>query len=109
MGPRWSLSSGGAARRPDDGDDGESEWFVFLHARSSLARANVAVAEVRGLLRGLGVLVLERREAVLGKGRHPSVVGRPHFDLVEPGRIAREDQLLGGAVGITERREAVFL
>src|SRR6516162_6394033 len=83
-----------------------SRFDVFF--RLVLTGANVAVAEVRGL-RGLDVLVLERREAVLGKGRHSGVIGGPHFDLVEPGRVAREDQLLDGAVGVAERREAVFL
>jgi hypothetical protein len=71
--------------------------------------ANVAVAQVRGLLRSLCVLVLERREAVLGKGGHPGVIGRLQLDLVKPGGVAREDQLLGCAVGVAERRKAVLL
>src|SRR6266436_1258771 len=74
-----------------------------------LTCANVAVAQIRGLLRRLRVLMLERRETVLGKGRHTGVIGRPQLDLVEPGCVAREDQLLGGAVGVAERRKAVLL
>src|SRR5437868_12738977 len=75
----------------------------------ALTGANVAVAEVRGLARSLGVLVLERREAVLGKGRHPGVIGRPQLDLVEPGCVAREDRLLGATGGVAERCKAVLL
>src|SRR5258707_3730921 len=74
-----------------------------------LGGANVAVAQVRGLLGGRCVLVLERREAVLGKGRHFGVVSCLQLDLVEPSRIASEDQLLSGAVGIAERRKSVLL
>src|SRR5260370_33392894 len=50
-----------------------------------LTCANVAVAQIRGLLRRLRVLMLERRETVLGKGRHTGVIGRPQLALVEPG------------------------
>src|ERR1700752_1866467 len=74
-----------------------------------LGGANVAVAQIRGFLRSLYVLVLERREAVLGKGGHAGVVGSLQLDLVKPGRVACKDQLLSGAVGVAKRRKAVPL
>src|SRR5262249_28511759 len=78
-------------------------WFSL-----SLRCANVTVAQVRGLVGCLRVLVLERREAVLGKGRHLVVSGL-QLDLVEPRRIASEDLLLDGAVGVAERRKPILL
>src|SRR5262245_28169383 len=78
---------------------------VVGHSRG----ANVAVAQVRGFLGRQRILILERSEAVLGKGRHPGVVSRFQPDLVELGGVAAEDQLLGGAIGVAERRKPVFL
>ena len=43
----------------------------------ALGGANVPVAQVRGFLGCLGVLIFERREAVFGKGGHLAVVSRP--------------------------------
>src|SRR5262249_60976999 len=74
-----------------------------------LRGANVAVAQVRGFLGRQRILILERSETVLGKGRHPGVLSRLQPDLVEFGGVAAEDQLLGGTIGIAERRKAVFL
>src|ERR1700722_2490097 len=74
-----------------------------------LRGANVAVAQVRWLLRRQRILVLERSETVLGKGRHPGVVSRFQPDLIEFGGVAAEDQLFGGAIGVAERRKPVFL
>jgi len=71
------------------------------HSQDHSSGANEPVAEVRWLLGCQRVLVLERREAVFGKGRHIGVVGCLQLDLVEPGCVAGEDQLLGGAVGVT--------
>src|SRR5215218_6716394 len=74
-----------------------------------LRGANVAVAQVRGLVGRQRILVLEQSETVLGKGRHPGVVSRFQPDPVELGGVAAEDQLLGRAIGIAERRKSVFL
>src|SRR5471032_1117857 len=74
-----------------------------------LPGANVAVAQVRGPLGRQRILVFERRETVLGKHRHPGVVSGFLPDLVEPGGVAAEDQLLGGAIGVAERRKPAFL
>src|SRR5215207_1425694 len=74
-----------------------------------LRGANVAVAQVRGPLGRQRMFVLERSETVLGKGRHPGVVSRLQPDLVEFGGVAAENQLLGGAIGVAERRKGVFL
>ena len=74
-----------------------------------LGGANVAVAQVRGFLRRQRVLVLERREPVLRKGRHLGVISRFQLDFVEPACVAGEDQLLSRAVGIAERRKGILL
>src|SRR5436309_15774404 len=80
-----------------------------LRRRSRLGGANVAVAQVRGPLGRQRILVLERSETVRRKRRHPGVVSRFQPDLVELGGVAAEDQLLGGAIGVAERRKPVFL
>src|SRR5436305_14899035 len=74
----------------------------------ALTGANVAVAEVRGLARSLGVLVLERREAVLGKCRHTGGLRRPQLELVAPGCVARVDSLLGATGALAERWKAIL-
>src|ERR1700722_10960380 len=74
-----------------------------------LRGANVAVAQVRGLIGRQPILVFERSETVLGKDRHPGVVSRFQPDLIELSGVAAEDQLLGGASGVAERRKPVFL
>src|SRR5207248_3200521 len=80
-----------------------------LRRRSRSGGANVAVAQVRGLLCRQRILVLERGKTVRGKGRHPGSLSRFQPDLVELGGVAAEDQLLGVAVGAAERRKPVFL
>ena len=77
-------------------------------ASGTLAGANVAVAQVRGLLGSLCILVLERREAVLGIIRHPRVVGRPELDLIELVALLGEDEPAWWRVGVAERRKAVL-
>src|SRR5258708_6973458 len=104
----WICRSISLSRQPRVRCAGEA-CPLRRRSRWHLGGANVAVAEVRGLLRSLYVVVLERREAVLGKGRHPGVIGRLHLNLVKPGCVASEDQLLGGAIGVAERRKAVLL
>src|SRR4030088_81686 len=74
-----------------------------------LLRPNVAVAQVRGFAGRERVLLLERREAVLGVSRHPGVLGLLQRDVVHPGRVAGEDLLLGGAVGVAKGCEPVLL
>src|SRR5260370_41186846 len=76
--------------------------------KTALLRANVAVAQVRGFPGRERVLLLERREAVLGVGRHPGILGLLQRDVVHPRRVAGEDLLLGGAVGVAKGCEPVL-
>src|SRR6267154_2264848 len=71
--------------------------------------SDVAVTQVRGLLGGELILALQGAQPVLGKGRHPGIVGGLEIDPVHAGRVAAEDQLLDRAVGATERSKTIFL
>src|SRR5881394_1498656 len=94
------------SRQPHVRCGGEA-WPLRRSSRSG--GANVAVAQVRGLLCRQRILVLERGETVRGKGRHPGILSRFQPDLVELGGVAAEDQLLGVAIGIAKRCKSVFL
>ena len=73
-----------------------------------LRGANVAVAQVRGLLAASAYSFLSEARRSSEKAGI-LVLSAAFSDLVELGGVAAEDQLLGGTVGIAERRKAVFL
>jgi hypothetical protein len=55
------------------------------------------------------VLILKRRQAVLGKRGILAIVSRLQHDLVEPSCVAGEDLLLDDAISVAERRKPVLL
>src|SRR5262249_23456798 len=87
----------------------EQMFSGWARKRSRSRASDVTVTQVRRILCGKLILVLQAGQPILGIGRYPRLVGRLEIDPVQASGVGAEDQLLGGAIGAAKRRKAILL